>query len=294
MHPPSRYQMALGMLTLNMHRGKLVPVQQRFFDGAEPDFVIDGLHSLTGKIVTYVADWSCPLARMHDMYTLWPLAELGPLVLRIILPFSPTGTMERETSEGVVATANVDAKMLSALPGRVHIVTVDLHTLANQFFFHTHTVSLRTYMDVAMIRIRPVTDRFAVVFPDDGAAKRFMRYFVGEVYVSCSKTRDGDRREIVINSAQDLTGYHGLIVDDLTRTGNTLLECAIALRKRGFSNVSVFVTHAAFPGNEHLKFLQSGVVSHFYTTDSVVGAAAKLVGAQRPDMFTVFQLADIL
>ena len=58
----------------------------------------------------------------------------------IVVPFFATATMEREVFEGSVATANVDAKLLSGLQGMPHIVTVDLHTMQNQFFFHGCTL----------------------------------------------------------------------------------------------------------------------------------------------------------
>ena len=57
-----------------------------------------------------------------------------------MVPFFATATMEREVFEGSVATANVDAKLLSGLQGMPHIVTVDLHTMQNQFFFHGCTL----------------------------------------------------------------------------------------------------------------------------------------------------------
>ena len=73
---------------------------------------------------------------MLKIPSLVPMAELGPASFTIIVPFFATGTMEREVFEGNVATANVDAKLLSSLQGMPHIVTLDLHTMQNQFFFH--------------------------------------------------------------------------------------------------------------------------------------------------------------
>lgn len=72
----------------------------------------------------YLADWSTPALRYYDMCVLIPIAEIGPASFTIVVPFFPTATMEREIFEGSVATANVDAKLLSSLQGQPHIVTM--------------------------------------------------------------------------------------------------------------------------------------------------------------------------
>ena len=59
--------------------------------------------------------------------------------LTVSLPFMNTATMERVITEGEVATADVDAWMMSSLPrfgSPVEFVVYDLHTLQNRFYFH--------------------------------------------------------------------------------------------------------------------------------------------------------------
>lgn len=308
-----------------------VPVEYKFFEDGNPNFRIEKLHQFTNTHVIYICDWSTPEARYYDMCNLIPIAELGPATLKIVLPFISTATMERESVPGSIASANIDAKLLSALPGRKQLVTIDLHTLQNQFYFHSSTVTLASFMPLVRDRLlmentdtapgcvesglsaeeyrlryyRP-NKNIVVAFPDDGAAKRFKRYFADEYSLAvCSKQRGDNDERFVTLAEGDVRGREVLIIDDLVRSGGTLIECAKVLQEAGASAVDVFVTHAVFPHNEWRRFIVDEshdhrdvgdghkYVRHFYTTDTV----PKHVSAMRDDQekkFTVFSCSDLL
>lgn len=67
------------------------------------------------------------------------LPKLLPKSFKLFLPFFPTGTMERVSKLGEVATANSLARMLSTIPncskGPAQICIFDIHALQNQFYF---------------------------------------------------------------------------------------------------------------------------------------------------------------
>jgi phosphoribosylpyrophosphate synthetase len=112
--------------------------------------------------------------------------------LTVVLPYYPTGTMERVTREGQVATANTYAQLFSNLPsaGRpTRVMVYDLHTLQNRFYLHGNSIaSLQTAIPVLIEELRG-TGVDCVAFPDDGAAKRFAHMFSGEGFatVTCGK-----------------------------------------------------------------------------------------------------------
>lgn len=54
-------------------------------------------------------------------------------------------------------------------------------------------------------------DNICIVFPDDGASKRFKSFFTKQPTVACNKTRDGDKKTITIRDGNDV-----IIVSDLT------------------------------------------------------------------------------
>lgn len=107
--------------------------------------------------------------------------------------------MERVEKEGIVATANTYAMLFSSLPScgkPTKLVIYDIHTLQNRFFFHNSCVaSLQTCIPLFCERLSS-TGINTVVFPDDGAAKRFGDMFksTGFDVVVCGKTRVGDQR----------------------------------------------------------------------------------------------------
>ena len=88
-------------------------------------------------------------------------------------------------------------------------------------------------------------DNIIIVFPDDGAAKRFKHLFLDgkqkkTLYV-CSKIREGEKRKIQISEQigpDTMVGATVVIVDDLVRTGGTILETAEICRKMGAKTVA--------------------------------------------------------
>jgi phosphoribosylpyrophosphate synthetase len=170
--------------------------------------------------------------------------------------------MERESVRGEVATAKTLARMLSATPpsasGPVTFAILDIHALQEQFYFGD-TVHIRLKSCVSLLHDRlltlpePVTS-LRIVFPDEGAAKRFRNKLDAFGEPVGSKRREGAGGRRVVISDGDPAGRHCIIVDDLVQTGGTLLECAKALRAAGAASVSAYVTHAVFPAGSWRRF----------------------------------------
>lgn len=216
--------------------------------------------------------------------------------LTVVLPFYPVGTMERVTQEGQVATANTYAQMFSHLPscGRpTRLIVYDLHTLQNRFYLHGNAVaSLQTSIPLLIQRLKssPID---CIAFPDDGAAKRFGAMFKGLGYeiVTCGKTRDGDKRVVVIQDG-NAKGKHVVIVDDLVQTGGTLYECGVALRSAGALSVNAFVAHGVFPKESWKRFMRQGdrnCFEKFFLTNSIPSITDIL---PTDDVFEVLPLQD--
>lgn len=291
---PVRKPLAEKLVSLSPEHFELHDIEQKFFEDGEPNFKIDQLHGCFNQDVLYIADWSNPAARYYDLCILVPLAELGPRTLTILVPFMGSGTMERESTEGIVATANVDARLLSNLPNNVltRVVTVDLHTLQNQFYFHNCAVWM--YSVMPWVRDMIQEKSIVVCFPDDGAKKRFAQYFTGCDIATCAKVRIGNERRVTLDDG-DVEGRQVLIVDDLTRTGGTLLECAKALKEHQAKEISIFVSHAVFPQQQWRKFVDNDLIHRFYTTDSVPNVTQEMQAADPEGKhFEIWELADCI
>lgn len=285
---------------------KAIIVDDSHFADGEPNFFIPDLEEVTGRCVVYYADWSTPKERYNDLCFLVAIAETQPSMLRIIIPFSATATMEREVLPGSIATANVDAKLLSALPCSKQVVMVDLHTLQNKFFFHNTAVRLGSVVpalvEKMMVETEIIRRNFRdplILFPDDGALKRFGWMFPKLDIGACAKKRsevvgEEDKRIVVLQDPKQVQGRNVIIADDLVRTGGTLIRCAEAAVAAGARQVGCVVPHAVFPEGSHAKFVgKDRAIHRFITTDSVVGAPEKLEGLGEDSPFEVVSLSEL-
>lgn len=239
---------------------------------------------LAKKRVIFIGNLEKPEQFCEQICFLKVLPRQDILSLDIVFPFFGPGTMERVDREGVLATAEPLLKMISDLPscdmgGCPTVHMMDVHAAVTRFYGTDHiSLKLHSAIDTTLlpvIRDKPIT----IVFPDEGAAKRFQPYFEGTTQfpvIVCSKVRDGTQRVVrIVDYRNCPPGYdplqHVLIVDDMTRTGDTIYECFQALSKAGAKRVDAFVTHAAFDDNRFVDFFVGGHssgISTFYVTDT--------------------------
>ena len=219
------------------------------------------------------------------------LPKLLPKSYKLFVPFFSTGTQERVTRPGEIATANTLARLLSTIPscakGPAQISVFDVHTLQSQFYFRdTVLIRLTTAIPLLLDRLKDLKGPVNVAFPDEGAYKRFEDQFRATFPhpVVCQKVRDGAKRIVQIKEGE-VRGQHVVIVDDLAQSGGTLLECAHQLMKHGAAAVSAYVTHVVFPNEAEKKFVaqdgQPPVLQHFFCTNScpTVADRVKKLGA---------------
>eukprot|EP00931_Biecheleriopsis_adriatica_P059206 TRINITY_DN35391_c0_g1_i1.p1 TRINITY_DN35391_c0_g1~~TRINITY_DN35391_c0_g1_i1.p1 ORF type:complete len:637 (+),score=123.42 TRINITY_DN35391_c0_g1_i1:58-1968(+) len=244
--------------------------------------------------VLFLASFDCNDTTMSQLHALTFLCESAFLSsLTILLPFLPTGTMERYLQPGRIAAANTTAKLLSQLPptggSRTRVMIYDVHALPTQYFFTgscAATLHTAGPLVVSKISAMPAEEKIdCIAFPDDGAAKRFAKFFQRELkgveIVTCNKVRtEGNKRVVVISDGHPAE-KNVLIVDDLIQTGGTLYECAAKLKESGAKSVSGFVVHAVFPGESWRRFLQDGdraVFTRFWITNSNPAVCQQIPG----------------
>lgn len=225
----------------------------------------------------------------------------------VVMPFFPTGTMERVEKEGEVATAKTLTRMMSCTPfplnGQTLFIHFDIHALATRFFFSDRIkVLLSSAVPSLVAYLRDLTFPTTVVFPDDGAKKRFSKIFQahGIPTACCGKQRGkGEERSIVLQEG-DVSGKHCIIVDDLVQSGSTLINCRELLHRVGAVSVSAYCTHGVFPRESWKRFVtdNSGMESSgqkgfavFLITNSVPSTCSAVKG-KRP--FEVISLSNAI
>ncbi len=222
----------------------------------------------------------------------------------IVMPYFGPATMERVSTEGELATAEPIFKLISRpIPptcgGLPALLLVDIHDIRERFYPADNvTPKMLSAAELILPIIRQ--EKLTVVFPDEGAYKRFGNLVGATIpVVTFAKKRDAESREMFQGSTYNLDAYgkdheslkNFIIWDDLVHSGGTLIECATALRNvHNSCTVQAFVTHAIFENDAHLRFVdvaESGI-EHFYVTNTVPEIAAKL-----RKFATVFTVLDI-
>jgi len=276
---------------------------KKFEDSGMDHIIVGGfqpVNVIMRSHVLFLADFHSNDAMLSQFHVLVQLCESFIASLTVFLPYLPTATMERVEIEGEVATANTVSRMLSSLPPHgtpTRVMFYDLHTLQNRFYLHTGAIAtLHTAIPLLKKElIKPDSSINGLAFPDEGAQKRFSSMFPDFKPVTCGKKRMGEERKVVIQDG-DPSGLHILIVDDMVKSGGTLVQCAKALMAAGAVSVSAFVTHAGFPGDSARRFCKGGqfdgIFQKFYVSDSNPVVIDKI--REIPDEKSIFEVIPLL
>jgi ribose-phosphate pyrophosphokinase len=276
------------------------------FEDGFPNLMIDFVDSIRGRDVVFLADFLDLSSMFAQLSVIYALPRYCIRSLTLVLPYFPTGTMERIDEEGQVATAYTLATMLGAIPlsfyGPCKLLIFDIHALQERFYFGLNVIPLLQSAIPLLqkqLKIAHSNEKIAIAFPDEGALKRFGRFFEATYpLVLCSKVRQGDKRIVTIKEGNP-HGYHCVIVDDLVKTGGTIIEAKNCLFEHGAARVSAFVTHAVFPQDSWKRIAYEKVATNslhqpfqiFYTTDSCP-TVAKTIRNIKP--FQILPLAPLI
>jgi phosphoribosylpyrophosphate synthetase len=256
---------------------------------------------------------------LDQLMVLNSLAHYGVSDISIVLPYFPVGTMERIVNEGEIPTAFALAQIINTIPNgttKNKLYIFDIHALPARFFFHTNTnpiliSMMETYM-------KHIAENFKdennfIVFPDDGAKKRFDSMLIpGMQKIVCSKVRLGDKRITTVEkdySYDDLKKATGVInlflIDDLVQSGGTINEAFRGvLSTEGLlaSTINCYpmITHSVFPEGQHATFFDAKridgstpIITKLITTNTNPIMARTLL-EKYSDKVTVLQINDML
>ena len=242
----------------------------KFPDGFPDSFIENVACNVDGQDVAFLASFDTPAEIFRQMSVIYALPRYGAKSFTIILPYFPTGTMERVEREGEVATAMTLARMLSAIECKeASLVIYDIHDLKERFYFRHPIIpkfrSAASLFNSARMNGPERFSKAAICFPDEGAWKRFGKIFDGR-HILCHKDRLWNKRNVKIIEG-DPKGSDVIIVDDLVMTGGTILECAEVLDRAGVASVSAYVTHAVFP-KKSCRRMSAFPFANFWVTDS--------------------------
>lgn len=256
------------------------------FPDGWPNVWFSPRHVIEGRNVVVLLSLHHPAPVVEQHAFLVALARQRPRSMHVFVPYFGPGTMERVARENEVATAEPFFKLLtSAMPpltgGAATFTVFDPHALVTRFYATDNvTVVQQSAFSLALKWVHE--NKATVVFPDDGAAKRFGPLFVGVPTLTCAKKRgSGEERYITFADQEPEKGQRrALIVDDLCQTGGTIAECAKKCGAPYFESVSAFCVHAVFPGDAHTRFMRggknAGLLDNFFVCNTNQAAISQI------------------
>lgn len=263
-YTPSMEAMAKALVDRYSGGMRLGEISWKTFEDGFPNIMIESIADVRGNNVVFLASWLDHNDLLPQLSVIYQLPRYMCKSLFIVMPYFPTGTMERVDTEGQIATAATFARLITATPptisGPPRVVMYDIHALQERFYFGDGVLPLLgSAVGIFHKRLQKFHqhENVVIAFPDDGACKRFGKKFPEYNLVICNKVRVGaDGRQVVIKDGAEFVteDAHVFIVDDLVKTGGTLIECKDALLKAGAKQVSAFVTHAVFPLESWKRF----------------------------------------
>jgi adenine phosphoribosyltransferase len=268
--PPSLQMLVSGRCQIDVRWG-------RFARSADVSFDADAVR---GKDVDVLMDPSNTEEAFVVLQLLSILYRKDPHRVRVIIPFLEQATQDRveHRKGGMESLAMVDT--IGKLVGKHTVWTFDLHAEQSQFAFYDlrHT----SFVERLFSMFCDEHPSVVVVFPDDGAAKRFTHMLKGRAAVVFRKRRSGAKREVMTDDIV-APGTECVIVDDMVRSGGTMRAVEQYLRTFGASRVSALFAHAPF---EPAAAQNMAGFDEVWTSDSC--------GRQVPPEFVHIRVVDVM
>jgi len=288
---------------LRVFEGRSGKIESGKFPEGWPQLrIVNPEKNITNRDVVFLTDLTNPAELFSYLAVMYALPRHSAKTFTAVIPFFPTGTMERADQSGDIATAKTLARLLDGIPhslnGSARIVVYDIHASPEQFFF-SDNVQLHLQSALPLITGHLKAELGMVAYPDEGAYKRF-RYQLSKCpAVICEKRRgEGEQRLVTVKEGNP-TGQRVVLIDDLVRSGGTLLGARQALLNAGAARVDAFITHSDFAPGKQEWFLrqwggEDGQLSTLYTTDSCPGASMPMPKPWGEKTRCVLSLATLL
>jgi len=127
-------------------------------------------------------------------------------------------------------------------------------------------------------------DEYLIVTPDEGGQERFDCAGFGKQRTNSFS--------IELHGDIDAEGKNVIVIDDLTKSGSTLLKAADRLRKQGAKDIGLAVVHVLplmYKGEELLENLVSKINGHIVVSNTV---RTRVFGVKNPEL--VYNIVDKL
>jgi len=187
-----------------------------------------------------------------------------------VIPYYAYACQEKKDAPREAISAKLMADIITVAGAR-RVVTLDLHAGAIQGFFDIpvdHMTAIPLFANYFSCK---GLENMVFVSADEGRAKhvRQVSSRVGAPLAVGYKYHPDHHVSSVTHLAGDVEGKIPIIVEDMIRTGGSILECAEALLERGCKpEIYVAATHGLFT-NDCFEKLSIPQIKEVITTDSI-------------------------
>lgn len=202
------------------------------------------------------------------------LRRSGAHKITAVIPYFGYSRKEKQSRRGEPISAKVIADLLIT-SGINKVVCLDLHADAIVGFFDVPVIYLSALGILAKKLQEEKLVNPIVVAPDVGGVKRARNFasILNAPLAVIEKHRQTDVRDKmeVLSMSGEVSGDTAIIIDDVISTGGTIIESALALKKKGVKKIIVCATHGVFAGNA-IKNLENSPVDKLIVTDSIASS----------------------
>jgi len=251
-------------------KSKLVNTNiKRFADG---EIYIEINENIRGNSVFVIQSTSTPANDnlMELLLCLDALKRSSAKSITAVIPYFGYARQDRK----VVPRTSISAKVVSnliSMAGANRVVTVDLHAGQIQGFFDIPVDNLfTTPLFARFIKKSFKNKKLICVSPDVGGVQR-TRGLATKLKTDLAiidKRRPKPGKSQVMNLIGDVRGKTCLIVDDIIDSGGTIVNAAEVLKRKGATEIYVFITHGVLSGDASRK-IKNSKIKKLFITDTI-------------------------
>ena len=248
-------------------KSKLVNTNiKRFADG---EIYIEINENIRGNSVFVIQSTSTPANDnlMELLLCLDALKRSSAKSITAVIPYFGYARQDRKVAPRTSISAKVVSNLIS-MAGANRVVTVDLHAGQIQGFFDIPVDNLfTTPLFARFIKKSFKNKKLICVSPDVGGVQR-TRGLATRLKTDLAiidKRRPKPGKSQVMNLIGDVRGKTCLIVDDIIDSGGTIVNAAEVLKRKGATEIYVFITHGVLSGDASRKIKDSKIKKLFIT-----------------------------
>jgi len=238
---------------------------------------------LFGKTIIFVASTNSD-KNFNELEKIGHALAAARTTRRIfVIPFFGYSTMERAVLPGEMVSTKINARRLSNIAGTDRgnvFLFLDLHVSGILHYFEgdclRYELSAAELLSQAISKLK--LKNFVFGTADLGRAKlveTFADQYKTEI-VFVRKTREFMKTQVT-NVIGEVNGKTIIIYDDMTRSGDTLIQAAKAYLNNGAKEVYAILSHLALNNESIIKRLEKSLIKKIITTNSHPMSQNKLV-----------------